>query len=296
MSLFAKSSLSSWATALPAAVLVHAAAFGLALVLGGSPSYGAIDGEHTFTISIDGESAAAIETEPLRVDAAETVEYDPRAAVENFLPQHAALEHKAETSAQRSTLTPRSQRGDEREPVRLATGGSSGPGERGQSGTLAFGDAGDEPLAAAPLPALDSGGARGSGNTNHKDDLGFGDGVTGTRSGSANARGGKDLFSQVADQMAAQHTRQRFALKGQPGFPSACRSGHARNGVPCEGSSEWRVTVGPEGGRPEKVEATRPMDCELQNASIRKFLGEYKFPQSGRTDIYIFPVEMRVAR
>jgi hypothetical protein len=296
MSLFAKTSLSSWATAFPAAVLVHAAAFGLAMVLGGSPSYGTVDGEQSFTISIEGESASSlIEIEPLRVDAAETVEYDPRAAIDATLPRTLIVEHKAETSAQKTTLVPR---GDDREPVRLAIGGGSGPGERGTAGTLAFGDAGDEPLAASPLPAQDSGGARGIGTSNGKGDQGFGDGgISGTRSGgSASSRGGNDLFSQVADQMAAQHTRQRFALKGQPGFPSACRSGHARNGIPCEGSSEWRVTVGPEGGRPTKVEATRAMECELQNASIRKFLSDYKFPASGRTDVYIFPVEMRVAR
>lgn len=286
MSLFAKSSAANWAAALPAAVLIHAAA--LTLALGGTPSYGTSDGSQTLTISIEGDSAAALEIEPVRTDAAETLEYDPRAAQIDAIPQNPAAA-KAENAAPRTQLIPR---GDEREPPR-ANAGSNGPGERGISGRLAFGDLGDEPLA-APQLADNSAGANGGGTKKGTDELGFGDG--GTRGGGAPSRGGNDLFSRVADQMAAQHSRQKFALKGQPGFPSACRSGVCRNGTPCEGSSEWKVTVGSEGGRPTKVEPTRAMDCELQNASIRKFLSEYKFPKNGRTDVYVFPVEMKVTR
>src|SRR5262249_34890514 len=137
----------------------------------------------------------------------------------------------------------------------------------------AISDAGDDApldaLALAPSGAGTSGSSvRGSGGAEGGSTAGTatgnGSGVAGVARGSG--QGGKDLFSRVADQMVSEQQRSSFMLKGQPAYPRSCRQGLCRHGVPCEGSSEWRVTVPAGGGTPTKIEAISQMDCELQNA------------------------------
>ncbi|HYG77967.1 MAG TPA: hypothetical protein VEK08_23380 [Planctomycetota bacterium] len=50
--------------------------------------------------------------------------------------------------------------------------------------------------------------------------------------------------------------------------------------------------VSAEGGRPTRVEAVKKMDCELQNAAIRKWFSEAKFPSSGSDCVHQIPVKM----
>lgn len=287
MSTFAKSSAFSWPVALPAALLVHVAV--LSLNLGTSAALNDGDAQDMLRIAVvDGElepveivrtGAADVHADNAR-DFAARLEGLPREAPPGERARRGALDAARAAVEVLELELPAAQQG-----ARVLPDGGE--------------VAADRPLDAQPLPP--GGGAPASGVT-------AGDGVAGVtgqgvasngsggEGGTAKRRGGTDLFSRVADRMIAEQQRAPFALNGQPAFPRACRQGLCRRGAACEGASEWRVTVSAAGGAPTKIEAVREMDCELQNASIRKFFNEYKFPSGDRARIFVFPVEMRISR
>jgi len=277
-----------WPVALPAAVLVHVAVLSLNLgVLGQSSTPIETSPTENLLISVaDPESDP--QPEIIRVGAADTFETNPR----EFAARLAGPQINAPLAepARAASLEP-TQVANESIPQPTLSDRT----ERAVADAISADF--DAPLDAGSLaPQGGTGSGRAGSATGGADNgstAGTGNGLSGTV---ASGQGGKDLFSRVANQMAAEHQRASFALKGQPNYPRACRQGVCRNGVPCEGSSEWRVTVGPSGGAPSKIEAVSTMDCELQNASVRKFFSDYKFPASERTRIYIFPVKMRITQ
>lgn len=110
----------------------------------------------------------------------------------------------------------------------------------------------------------------------------------------ASAGSARSIFDRAVDAISRQMAPQTLQLAGKPDYPRACRQGLCRHGQPCEGCSEWRVLAPAEGGKPARIECLRKMDCELQNASIRKFFAESRFPAAGRATVYLIPVRMYV--
>ena len=102
----------------------------------------------------------------------------------------------------------------------------------------------------------------------------------------------KGSFAKMLNAMAPPAPREALRLPGKPAYPRACRQGLCRNGQPCEGTSQWQVTVPAAGGKPLKIECLKKMDCELQNASIRKFFADSKFAPTNEDSVYLFPVTM----
>jgi len=96
-------------------------------------------------------------------------------------------------------------------------------------------------------------------------------------------------FDRVASAMATQN---QMLLAGLPDYPRACRRGLCRNGRPCESSSIWKIWVAAQGGTPTKIQCFDPMECELQNASIRKYFSEQNFPKTAAPTAYMFTVPM----
>jgi len=166
------------------------------------------------------------------------------------------------------------------------------------------------PLAAGGGPGSGSGSGRAggiSGSADGQDSAGSGIGVgsgdgSGDGTGSGRSGSGKGLgmggggtgtgFGAAANATSPQTSVQQLHLAGKPVYPRACRQGLCRHGPPCEGCSEWRIHVSPEGGKPLKIECLKRMECELQNASIRKFFAEAGFPRTGRAIVYVIPVRM----
>jgi hypothetical protein len=278
---FVKTSAFTWHAALPLALLVHAAVF--ALAIGGSA-------KGAFRDRAPALNLVMTESDPL--DADPTARRD--AAEELPVPEFAqaldrperpvpSIEQNArtvsvETRTSATATPPDSARDSPAVVVYLS-------GERTLD-TLG----GDTPLSVTLTPARPAARAREPAPEATLDS------GPSTRGYVVEKGQGNDLFTRMANRMAAQHQQKTFALSGQPGYPKSCRKGICRNGVPCEGSSQWRVIVGPGGGTPERVEALQPMECALQNAAIRLFFAEYKFPKTGQTETYIFPVEMRISR
>jgi len=166
------------------------------------------------------------------------------------------------------------------------------------------------PLAAGGGPGSETGSGKGGGTSGPTDGEGgcgsgigvgsgdgFGDGTgsghSGSGKGSGMGPGGTGAgFGGVASTTSPQTALQQLRLAGKPVYPRACRQGLCRHGSPCEGCSEWRIHVSPEGGKPLKIECLKKMECELQNASIRKFFAEADFPRTGLTSAYVIPVRM----
>jgi len=174
----------------------------------------------------------------------------------------------------------------------------NGPVNGARGGPLAEGT--DSPLAAGPIgEGFGTGTGRGTGNGAGAGLGGSGIGAPGGRGGGAGGegrgqlgKGGGNAIDRKIDAMRGPATVPALRLPGKPMYPSACRSGLCRSGTACQGNSEWKVAVSASGGQPTKVDAVRKMECELQNASIRKFFNETKFPATGEDCVYQFPVTM----
>lgn len=281
-----KASLLSWPVALPAAVLVHVAVLSLNLgVANGSAGRVEISpAEDTLHINLnDPESEPPPEI--VRVGAADIFQVN-------------AQEFAARLAGPKVNLPPAEPARQDGLERTLETAFSE-PDRPLENRTMRAAPSAVDAESDAPLSAGEVGAGTGTGSGSSSSNAtgsaaGTGDGVSGHVA--ASGQGGKDLFSRVANQMIGEHQRSSFALKGQPSFPRACRQGLCRRGTPCEGNSEWRVSVSAGGGAPTKIEAISQMDCELQNASIRKFFSDYKFPASERARVYIFPVKMRITQ
>lgn len=279
-----KASMLSWPVALPAAVLMHVALLSLNLgVANGSAGRVEISpAEETLRITLN-DAENELPPEIVRVGAADVFqvnaqEFAARLAgpTVNLPPAEAARQDGLERTLESAFSEPG-------QPLAQSTT---------RTAPSAFDAESETPLGAGEVDAGTGSGK--PGGTATGSGAGTGEGVTGHVA--ASGQGGKDLFSRVANQMIGEHQRSSFALKGQPSFPRACRQGLCRRGTPCEGNSEWRVSVAASGGAPTKIEAVSQMDCELQNASIRKFFSDYKFPASERARVYIFPVKMRITQ
>lgn len=98
-------------------------------------------------------------------------------------------------------------------------------------------------------------------------------------------------FDRVASAMATQNP---MLLAGLPEYPRACRRGLCRSGRPCESTSVWKIWVQAEGGVPSKIHCLDPMECELQNASIRKYFSAQQFPRTSVPTAYMFTVPMMI--
>ena len=94
---------------------------------------------------------------------------------------------------------------------------------------------------------------------------------------------------------SAQDRTPTLRIPGRPIYPKACRDGLCRQGRPCEGVSVWKVSVPADGGVPFNIECIQSMECELQNASIRKFFSTVSFPGSTRVMTYLFTVPMTMS-
>lgn len=145
----------------------------------------------------------------------------------------------------------------------------------------------DAPLHADALPPEQNSGGEAAGKPGAAT---TGDEMAGFRLESGAGRGTSE-FSRIVNAMNPPMSREALKL-GKPAYPRACRQGLCRNGRPCEGSSEWKIFVAAAGGKPARVEAVKKMECELQNASIRKFFSESVFPKTNEDAVYLFPVTM----
>jgi hypothetical protein len=274
-----KASLLSWPVALPAAVLMHVAVLSLNLgVANGSAGRIEISPVDD-TLRINLNDPENEQPEIVRVGAADVFQVN-------------AQEFAAKLAGPIVTLSPTEPQ--RQEGLERTLDAISEPGRPLVNEVARTAPSGLDADADAPLGAGNVGAGTGSSGTATGSAAGTGEGLSGHIA--AGGQGGKDLFSRVANQMVGEHQRSTFALKGQPSFPRACRQGLCRRGTPCEGNSEWRVSVPAGGGAPTKIEAISQMDCELQNASIRKFFNDYKFPASERARVYIFPVKMRITQ
>jgi hypothetical protein len=151
-------------------------------------------------------------------------------------------------------------------------------------------DFSDRPLDAG-APSSKTSEAHASGNGKDEDKVHVSDnGVSGFAAAPSGT--GKNTFDRLVGAMGPVQRGEALRLPGKPAYPRACRLGLCRDGKPCEGQSEWKISVGAEGGNPTKIESIKKMDCELQNAAIRTFFSKVDFPKTEQPKIYIFPVRM----
>jgi hypothetical protein len=300
VSAFAKTSALPWPVTVSAAALLHAAL--LVLAPGGSTAPGGSGGEIQIQIAAveggeipreEAVSAAVPLPDPAPVPglAHMVVPFDPLRP-EVLLVAGPPLAGSAGGSPELArTALPDDLRS---RGVREGSAAAAGENAPGRSGLAGLDDA---PLAAEPLGSAqpDSGAAGNPGSAGAAATEGPGSRI-GVPRGGEHGGGRGDPFDALNARLRAGETRLEFKLSGQPDFPRACRQGICRGGRACEGVSEWRVTVGPEGGVPQKVEALKKMGCELQNASIRTFFEHYEFNKTGKTEILVFPVEMYLRR
>ena len=102
-------------------------------------------------------------------------------------------------------------------------------------------------------------------------------------SGAPGGAARKGAAFEAAFELALQRNMpgEGIALPGKPVYPTACRRGTCRAGVPCEGLSRWRVTAAAADALSARVELTKSAGCALLDASVKKFLSESRIPKAG---------------
>ena len=155
---------------------------------------------------------------------------------------------------------------------------------------------GDAPLEAGPTgTAIGNGVVGGSGAAGNGAGSGSGSQTGSGLSGAAGQGKGIGTGSGGAGgQSTGGRVRPAVVLSGTPVFPISCRRGLCR-GHPCEGTSVWLITVPSSGGPPQKIDCPQPMDCALQNASIRSFFEKQQFPKTERATAYKYTVPMIIS-